>query len=427
MEPRRRDRLVPARRSRPRRRAAPGARPQPRSTAASRRCIARDASRRGLPLGDRRRSRQLRLRLPAPGRGRRSAGPGRLQHDAGAAPRLPHRRAAAPATGARSPTPIRDSTAAATWATTAASSARRPIPRTASRSRSMLTLPPPRDHHAAGRRLNRWRRCPDRLLPGSPYPLGATWDGLGINFAVFSANAAAHRALPVRSGRPARDRALRAARMHRRGLARLPARRAARPDLRLSRPRPVRAAARPSLQPAQAAARSLCAAHRRRHPHWSDALFGYRVNSPRADLSFDRRDSAPGDAARAWWSTTTSTGATTGRPTCRGRDTVIYEAHLRGPHACCAPDLRPRERGTFAALADPGVIEHLRRLGVTAVELLPVHAFVQDRHLLRAGPAQLLGLQHARLLRARAALPRRRHRSTRCASRCAACTPPASR
>ena len=68
---------------------------------------------------------------------------------------------------------------------------------------------------------------PDRLAPGSPYPLGATWDGLGTNFAVFSAHAERDRALPVRSVGPARDRALPAAGMHRRGLARLPAQRAA--------------------------------------------------------------------------------------------------------------------------------------------------------------------------------------------------------
>ena len=86
-------------------------------------------------------------------------------------------------------------------------------------------------------------------------------------------------------------------------------------------------------------------------------------------------------------------------------DTVIYEAHVRGPdHAarrtCGRTSAAPSPRWPI-----PRVIDHLRRLGVTAVELLPIHAFVQDRHLLRAGPAQLLGLQHARLLRARAALP----------------------
>ena len=111
---------------------------------------------------------------------------------------------------------------------------------------------------------------------------------------------------------------------------------------------------------------------------------------------------------------TSRSTAATARPACRRRvvtddgfnwgddrppnvpwaDTVIYEAHVRGL-TMLRHDIRPNERGTFAALADPHVIDHLRRLGVTAVELLPVHAFVQDRHLLAAGPAQLLGLQHA--------------------------------
>ena len=65
-------------------------------------------------------------------------------------------------------------------------------------------------------------------------------------------------------------------------------------------------------------------------------------------------------------------------------DTVIYEAHLRGLTSCC-DDIPPHERGTFAALADPTIIDHLRRLGVTAVELLPIHAFVQDRFLVEKG------------------------------------------
>ena len=65
-------------------------------------------------------------------------------------------------------------------------------------------------------------------------------------------------------------------------------------------------------------------------------------------------------------------------------DTVIYEAHVRGL-SMLRHDIAPNERGTFAALADPRVIDHLRRLGVTAVELLPIHAFVQDRNLLEKG------------------------------------------
>jgi len=65
-------------------------------------------------------------------------------------------------------------------------------------------------------------------------------------------------------------------------------------------------------------------------------------------------------------------------------DTVIYETHVRGL-SMLRHDLQPNERGTFAALADPSFIDHLRRLGVTAVELLPIHAFVQDRNLLQKG------------------------------------------
>ena len=114
---------------------------------------------------------------------------------------------------------------------------------------------------------------------------------------------------------------------------------------------------------------------------WSDALFGYRVNSRRADLSFDRRDSAPGmlkgvvtDESFNWGDDRP--------PNVPWSDTVIYEVHLRGL-SMLREDLRPHERGTFAALAQPEMIDHLRRLGITAVELLPIHAFVQDRYLLQ--------------------------------------------
>ena len=66
-------------------------------------------------------------------------------------------------------------------------------------------------------------------------------------------------------------------------------------------------------------------------------------------------------------------------------------------------------RGTYAGLAHPAMIEHLQSLGVTAVELMPVHQFVHDHHLVDRGPAQLLGLQHHRLLRPAQRLRLRRH------------------
>ena len=64
--------------------------------------------------------------------------------------------------------------------------------------------------------------------------------------------------------------------------------------------------------------------------------------------------------------------------------TVIYEAHVRGL-SMRRDDLPPRERGTFSALADPRLVDHLHRLGVTAIELLPIHAFAQDRFLVEKG------------------------------------------
>jgi glycogen operon protein len=112
-------------------------------------------------------------------------------------------------------------------------------------------------------------------------------------------------------------------------------------------------------------------------------MFGYRVNSPRADLSFDRRDSAPA-VAKAVVASDDFNWGDDRPPNVPWSDTIIYEAHLKGL-TILRPELRPRERGTFTALADQGVIDHLRRLGVTAVELMPVQAFVQDRHLLEQG------------------------------------------
>ncbi len=220
---------------------------------------------------------------------------------------------------------------------------------------------------------------PDRLLPGAPYPLGASWDGLGINFAVFSANA--HR-IDVCLFDPA----------GRREIARhtlpectdevwhgyLPE---ARPGLiygyRAHGPYDPQRGHRfnPHKLLLDPYARRIVGEIRP-----SDAMFGYRVNSPRADLSLDRRDSAPGVSKGMVLSDDFYWGDDR-PPNTPWSDTVIYEAHLKGLTQLW-PELRPRERGTFAALANPGVIDHLRRLGVTAVELLPIHAFVQDRNLL---------------------------------------------
>ena len=88
----------------------------------------------------------------------------------------------------------------------------------------------------------------------------------------------------------------------------------------------------------------------------------------------------------------------------------------------------PKElRGTYRGLAAPAMIEHLHKLGVTAIELLPIHSFVDDAIWSSTGLQQLLGLQHAELLRARAALRAPTTSRTRSAPRSPSCTAPASR
>jgi glycogen operon protein len=220
------------------------------------------------------------------------------------------------------------------------------------------------------------------LIAGSPYPLGATWDGLGINFAVFSAHAERiELCLFDPSGR--------------------------REVARLTLPEFTDEIWHGYLPNARAGLLYGYRAHgpyqpqagHRFNPHkllldpyarringslrWTDALFGFRVASQRADLSFDRRDSAPG-MIKAVVADDGFNWGDDRPPNIPWSDTVIYEAHVRGL-TMLRDDIRPNERGTFAALADERVIDHLRRLGVTAVELMPIQAFVQDRFLLQKG------------------------------------------
>ncbi|MEL6516336.1 MAG: glycogen debranching protein GlgX [Pseudomonadota bacterium] len=114
---------------------------------------------------------------------------------------------------------------------------------------------------------------------------------------------------------------------------------------------------------------------------WNDALFGYPIGG--TDLDRDDRDSAPfmpkavvADPDFDW-----EAERALSLP---WRDTVIYEAHVRGL-TMRHPDIAPDERGTFRGLAHPSLIEHLKSLGVTAIELMPVHGFINDRHLVDKG------------------------------------------
>jgi len=230
---------------------------------------------------------------------------------------------------------------------------------------------------------------PRRLKSGQPAPLGASWDGLGVNFAVFSAHATRIELCVFDpSGR----------------------REIARYDL----PECTDEVFHGYLPDAGPGLLYGYRAHgpyqpengHRFNPHkllldpytraiagrllWNDTLFGYRIGSSRGDISFDRRDSA---AAMPKSVVTVDESPVWGdhRPPRRSwQETVIYEMHLRG-FSMRREDLEPYLRGTFAALADPRLVEHLVKLGVTAIELLPVHAFLQDRFLVERRLANYWG------------------------------------
>jgi glycogen operon protein len=116
---------------------------------------------------------------------------------------------------------------------------------------------------------------------------------------------------------------------------------------------------------------------------WDDSLFGYKIGDPAADLSFDERDSAS-FAPLGMVNDTAFTWGDDRPPRTAWHKTLIYELHVKG-FTKLHSDVPPRLRGSFAGLASEAAVEHLRGLGVTAVELMPVHHFVKDRHLLERG------------------------------------------
>ena len=116
---------------------------------------------------------------------------------------------------------------------------------------------------------------------------------------------------------------------------------------------------------------------------WDDTVFGYTVGHPDADLHRDDRDSAGGDAEER----RRRPGLHLGRRPAAAvpwNKTVIYECHVRGM-TMLHPAIPDELRGTYLAMISDPVLDHLTSLGVTAVELMPVHQFVNDRNLVDRG------------------------------------------
>jgi glycogen operon protein len=221
-----------------------------------------------------------------------------------------------------------------------------------------------------------------RILPGLPYPLGATWDGNGVNFALFSANAEkVELCLFDKTG--------------------------LREVERVSLPEytdEIWHCYLPDIRPGQLYGYRVHGPYEPNHGHrfnahkllidpyakelsgafeWSDTHFGFRPGTVKQDLLMDRRDNARYmpkcrviDSAFTWGDSR--------RPKVPWSETIVYEAHVRGltmKHSGVPAALR----GTFLGLTQPAILEHLKRLGVTSIELLPIQAMVDERHLVDKG------------------------------------------
>ena len=220
-----------------------------------------------------------------------------------------------------------------------------------------------------------------RILEGLPYPLGATWDGLGVNFALFSANATkVELCLFDATGEREIERIEMPEFTDEVWHVYLPD---ARPGTvygyRVHGPYEPEAGHRfnPNKLLVDPYARQLIG-----DLQWNPALFGYKVET-KDDRTFDDRDSAPFtlkscviDSAFTWGRAPPIDVA--------WENTVIYEAHVRG-FTKLHPGVPAELRGTYAGLATREVTQYLSSLGVTAVELLPVHTFLDDSRLLEKG------------------------------------------
>jgi isoamylase len=228
-----------------------------------------------------------------------------------------------------------------------------------------------------------------RIWPGKPYPLGATWDGRGVNFALFSENATKVQLCLFDSVD-----------------AKLESHCITLPE----QTNLVWHGYFPDLRPGQLYGYRVDGPYDPKNGHrfnvhkllldpyakavgrdlkWNDALYGYTIGSKEADLSFDERDSAEFaplglvvEPAFTWGNDTP--------PRTPWHKMVIYELHVKG-FTKLMPGVPEQFRGTYGGLASEAAVRHLQELGVTAVELMPVHYHVNDSFLVAAGKVNYWG------------------------------------
>ncbi|MEX2281817.1 MAG: glycogen debranching protein GlgX [Gemmatimonadota bacterium] len=222
-----------------------------------------------------------------------------------------------------------------------------------------------------------------RILPGRPYPLGATWDGVGTNFSVYSENATGVELCLY----DARDPHIEYARFW------LPERTAHvwhgyLPGIRSGQlygyrvHGPFAPEHGQRFNPAKLVIDPYAKAIAGK-VDWSAPVFGYPVGHHFADNTRDDNDDAWGVPKGVVTDPFFEWGGDRG-PRTPLHKTVIYEVHVKG-FTMLHPDVPQNLRGTYAGLASPPMIDYLKTLGVTAVELLPVHDFLDDKFLLDQG------------------------------------------
>ncbi len=220
-----------------------------------------------------------------------------------------------------------------------------------------------------------------KIWPGHSYPLGATWDGAGVNFALFSEYAtsvelclfdlAGNETVKIKM----EDNSDQVFHLY------LPD---SRPGqlygYRVHGPYDPANGMRfnPNKLLIDPYAKAITG-----DVIWNDALFGYKKGDPAADLSFDERDSAPYVPKSVVINTCFAWGNDT-LPKTPLNKTLIYEAHVKGL-TILNPHIPPEYKGTYAAIGSEEMIEYFQKLNITAIELMPVHHFIHDEFLARKG------------------------------------------